>query len=142
MKRKAKAKRRKQSPRPKPKLTLEQVVVAARAAGASVSISMPPIKLTPQQEQTLAAGGQVSVDLTQAPARPRLDYKDWPGDPTCRSLIADIDYDEKLIAKVFKDNPTSRWVVTPFEVFERGKFFQPVPVPQTQTQTETTDNPS
>lgn len=119
----------------KPKLTLEQVVVAARAAGASVSISLPPIKLTPQQEQTLTAGGQVSVTLTQAPARPRLDYKDWPGDPTCRSLIADIDYDNKLVAKVFKDNPMSRWVVTPFEVFERREFFE-------QQQEQPTTNPS
>jgi hypothetical protein len=112
MKRKRSLKRR-VSPRSKKalssKLTLEQVVKAAHEAGATVTVSLVP----------------------HAPERPRLKLstKDWPGDPYTRSTMADLNYDEKDVAKVFKDNPTSQWVITPYEVFERTKFFSPKPAP-------------
>lgn len=122
MKKRKKKVHRKQRPKTKPKLTLEQVVTAAVDAGASVSISLPPLQPMP-------------------PERPRLKLstKEWPGDPTNRSTMADLDYTEKDVARVFKDNPSSRWVITPYEVFERSAFFAPKPKPEPQPQT---DNPS
>jgi hypothetical protein len=74
----------------------------------------------PTLEQVLQTA--VVVPLT---ARPKLDLKPggMPGDPTCRSIMASVDYTDKQVERVFKDNPTSLWIVTPFEVIERGKFF-------------------
>lgn len=120
MKKKRTPKRRvRRTKKPASKLTLEQVVKAAHEAGAKVSISLVP----------------------NAPERPRLKVptSEWPGDPTNRSTMADLDYDEKDVAKVFKDNPSSLWVITPYEIIERSEFFKPKPPPQPPTQT---DNPS
>ena len=41
-----------------------------------------------------------------------------PGDPTCRSLVAH-EADDKEIAKIFKENPSTLWVVTPTRIIAR-----------------------
>ena len=122
-KRPKKKQRRQRRQRSKPKLTLAQVVTAAVEAGAKVSISLPPLQPMP-------------------PERPRLKVptSEWPGDPTNRSTMADLDYDEKDVAKVFKDNPSSLWVITPYEIIERSKFFKPKPAPAPEGEQQ--NNPS
>jgi|PlaIllAssembly_1097288.scaffolds.fasta_scaffold29171_5 signal recognition particle subunit SEC65 len=123
MKKKRSPKRRRllrKKKRPAGKLTLEQVVQAAHEAGAKVTVSLVP----------------------QEPERPRLKLstKEWPGTPYIRSIMADLDYTEKDVAQVFKDNPSSLWVITPYEVFERTKFFAPKPAPAPEGEQQT--NPS
>lgn len=120
-KRKKKKKKVHRKQRPKAKLTLEQVVTAAVEAGASVSISLPKL-------------------LPMPPERPRLKVptKDWPGSPYNRSTMADMNYTEKDVARVFKDNPSSLWVITPYEIVSREEFFKPKPAPVEGTGT----NPS
>src|SRR5512143_4305869 len=111
--------------RPKAKLTLEQVVTAAVEAGASVSISLPKL-------------------LPMPPERPRLKVptKDWPGSPYNRSTMADMNYTEKDVARVFKDNPSSLWVITPYEIVSREEFFKPKRAPRQGTGTNPSWPPS
>ena len=103
--------------------TLEDVVKAAHAAGAKVTVSLVPLK----------------------PQRPRLELKtgEWPGWAGNRSIMAAMDYTDKDVTQVFKDNPTSQWVITPYEIIERSKFFAPKPAPTPEAQIEqSTSNPS
>jgi len=88
--------------------TLEDVVRAAHAAGATVSVSLVP----------------------RQPERPRLDLPSdkWPGDVYSRSTMAALDYTAKDVERVFKENPTSLWIVTPYEIISRKDFFNPKPV--------------
>ena len=101
--------------------TLEEVVKAAHAAGAKVTVSLVPLK----------------------PERPRLELKtgDWPGWAGNRSIMAALDYTDKDVEHVFRDNPTSQWVITPYEVIERSKFFAPKPAPTPEVE-QSTSNPS
>lgn len=94
------------------KLTLEQVVTAAVAAGAKVSISLPPLQPVP-------------------PERPRLKVPSnaWPGTPCNRTILASMEVTEKDIARAFKDTPSDRWVITPYEIVDRNEFFKPKPAP-------------
>jgi hypothetical protein len=105
------------------KLTLEQVVTAAHAAGAKVTLSLVP----------------------RTPERPRLDVPtaQWPGWAGNRSIMASMDYTERDVAAVFKDNPSSQWVITPYEIIERAEFFKPKPKPAPTPEAEpSTSNPS
>lgn len=101
--------------------TLEDVVKAAHAAGAKVTLSLVP----------------------KAPERPRLDVPtaQWPGWAGNRSIMAALDYTERDVAAVFKDNPSSQWVITPYEIIERSKFFAPKPAPTPEVE-QSTSNPS
>lgn len=103
----------------KSKLTLAQVVQAAHEAGAKVSISLEPV-----------------------PERPRLTTpsKLWPGTPFNRTILASLDITEKDIAKAFKDNPSDRWVITPYEIVDRQEFFKPKPAPTPEGEQQ--NNPS
>lgn len=84
-------------------------MTAAHEAGAKVTVSLEPVR----------------------PERPRLKLptNEWPGTPYNRSTMADLDYTDKDVARVFKDNPSSVWVITPYEVIERSEFFKPKPAP-------------
>lgn len=103
--------------------TLEQVVKAAHEAGATVTVSLVP--------------------KAQPAARPRLTVpsEKWPGNPWIRSIMADLDYDEKDVAKVFKDNPSSQFIITPYEIIERSEFLKPKPAPTPEAE-QSTSNPS
>lgn len=94
-----KKKRRKKKP-----VTLEDVVAAAHAAGATVSVSLEP-----------------KVETRALLATP---INEWPGDPTCRSIIADRVVTQRIIERAFKDSPTSKWVITPYDIIERDEFFR------------------
>lgn len=48
--------------------------------------------------------------------------KEWPGDPGCRSVMAALDYMDKDVMRVFAENPSSLWVITPYEIIERSEF--------------------
>lgn len=101
--------------------TLEDVVKAAHAAGAKVTVSLVP----------------------RVPERPRLEPEQWPGWAGNRSIIAAMDYTEKDVKKVFTENPSSLWVITPFEIIERSEFFKPKPKPAPTPEAEqSTANPS
>lgn len=101
--------------------TLEDIVTAAHKAGAKVTVSLVPLK----------------------PERPRLELKpgDWPGWAGNRSIMAAMDYTAKDVEHVFRDNPTSQWVITPYEIIERSKFFAPKPAPTPEVE-QSTSNPS
>ena len=99
-KKKKKAIRRKK----KKALTLSDVVKAAHAAGATVSVSLVP----KVEERAL-----LSVPINE-----------WPGNPTCRTIIADRVVTAKIIERTFKDNPTTKWVITPYDIIERGDYFR------------------
>lgn len=103
--------------------TLEDIVKAAHAAGAKVTVSLVP----------------------KEPERPRLELKpeQWPGWAGNRSIMASMDYTDRDVEKVFKENPSSLWIITPFEVIERKVFFAPKPAPEPVAQAEqSTSNPS
>lgn len=42
----------------------------------------------------------------------------YPGDPTCRSLVA-YEPEEPVIARIFAENPSSKWIVTPTRIIDR-----------------------
>jgi len=104
--------------------TLEDIVTAAHKAGAKVTVSLVPLK----------------------PERPRLELKpgEWPGWAGNRSIIASMEYSDKDVEKVFKENPSSLWIITPFEIIERKVFFAPKPAPEpvAQSEQQSTSNPS
>lgn len=54
-----------------------------------------------------------------------IDARELPGTPINRSLVA-YEPDNAQIKKVFQDDPTSLWVITPTRIIERDKFFAPV----------------
>lgn len=59
----------------------------------------------------------------EAPAAPvkapvRLSTMNYPGDPTCRSLVA-YEPEEPVIARIFAENPSSKWIVTPTRIIDR-----------------------
>jgi hypothetical protein len=122
--------KRKQKPL-KSTLTLEQVVAACTAAGATVTFGLVP------KELDVAAGWQstpageklqkleVSLALSGSEALPAftLTDKDWPGGPSCRSILASAASDA-VVAKEFKDCPSSQWVITADRILERGEFFK------------------
>lgn len=97
------------------KVTLKDIAVAAHALGLTVEVSLVP-KEPPKHEVPVA---------------------NWPGDPSCRTVLAHL-ASEREIAQVFNDNPSSRWVITPHVIEERGEFTQRVavnkkPKPETKT---------
>lgn len=114
----------------KSKLTLEQVVKAAHEAGAKVSVSLHPF-------------AQVKPVPMEPPERPRLNVpsEKWPGTPYNRTILASMNVTEKDIARAFKDNPSDRWVITPFEIVDRFEFFKPKPAPTPEGEQQQT-NPS
>lgn len=103
--------------------TLEDIVKAAHAAGAKVTVSLVP----------------------KQPQRPLLNWptSQWPGWAGNRSIMAAMDYTDKDVERVFKDNPTSLWIITPYEIIERKAFFAPKPAPEPVAHVEqSTSNPS
>lgn len=91
-----------------------------------------PVTLTDIVRVAHALNMDVQVGLTpNPPPRPLLNLtpSQWPGDPSCRSIIADMQCSEKTIERVFRDNPSSKWVITPYEIVERTQFFAPKPAP-------------
>lgn len=103
--------------------TLEDVVKAAHAAGAKVTVSLVP----------------------KQPERPLLNWptSQWPGWAGNRSIMAAMDYTDRDVERVFKDNPSSQWIITPYEVIERKVFFAPKPAPAPTPEAEvSTSNPS
>lgn len=94
------------------KLTLKQVVEAAHDAGVKVTVS-----LVPNKAQTNAKQDQIASERE----RHGMNAHDYPGDPSCRSIIA-FDATDDEIGKVFKDNPTSKWVITSTRVIDRDEF--------------------
>lgn len=86
------------------KLTLKQVMEAAHDAGVQVTVSLVP-------------------NEPKVPERERhgMSVHDYPGDPSCRSIIA-FDATDDEIRKVLKDNPTSKWVITSTRVIDRDEF--------------------
>jgi len=81
--------------------TLKDIVVVAHALGMTVEVALVP----------------------NEPPKHDVPEANWPGDPSCRSIIAHYAPDRE-IAQVFKDNPTSRWVITPHVIEEREAFMQ------------------
>lgn len=117
------------------KLTLEQVVEAAQAAGAHVTFSLVPHEAAP-----------VAVPAPEPapePEKPKhgIPSPQWPGTPHCRSIMA-YDADDKAIAKEFKSEPSSRWVITPYRIVERSQFFSPKPAHTPEGEQVETVNPS
>lgn len=47
----------------------------------------------------------------------------YPGDPSCRSICA-TEVGPKEIEVIFKLEPSSKWIVTPTRIIERGEFFK------------------
>ena len=120
---------RKQNKIDKPTYTLEDIVQAAHKEGMKIDIKLLPKELAPTLEYL----------------RPLLNLPadKWPGNPGCRSIIAGLDITRKDIEKTFRDNPSSQWIITPFEIVERTEFFKPKPVaPTPSVKPEPTPNPS
>lgn len=84
--------------------TLTDMVAAAHAVGMTVEVALVP-KGPPE------------------PPKHDVPEADWPGDPSCRSIIAHYASDAE-IAQVFRDNPSSQWVITPHVIEEREAFMQ------------------
>ena len=127
MKKKA---RRAPAPKPKPTYTLEDIVKAAHKQGMKIDIKLLPKELAPATLEYL---------------RPLLNLpvNKWPGNPGCRSIVAGLDITRKDIERVFRDNPGSQWIITPYEIIERKEFFKPQPVaPTPAAKPEPTPNPS
>lgn len=141
-------KRKKKKQAKKSKLTLAQVVKAATEAGARVSVGLVPIGSGVEPIQSMVKPGVEKAvawinDLAKQPERPRLDLPldKLPGSPYNRSLIASMDYTRRDVEKAFKDDPSSLWVITPYEIFERKTFFAP-PKEQSTPKPQSTPNPS
>jgi hypothetical protein len=118
------------------KLTLEQVVEAAHAAGAHVTFSLVP------HEAPAPAPVAVPAPVPEPEkSKHGIPSPQWPGDPTCRSIMA-YDADDAAIAKEFKSEPTSRWVITPYRIVERSQFFSPKPARTPEGEQVETVNPS
>jgi len=127
----AKAKAKRRGPKIR-KLTLDEVVTAAVAAGATVSVGLVPI-------------GSGDAPVARVPERPKLNWpmRQWPGDVYTRAMIAAMDYTDRDVTKVFKDNPTALWIITPYEVIERKEFFKPKPAaPALEVKPEATTTPN
>lgn len=99
--------KKKSAPKKKSSLTLAQVVEAAHAVGATVSVSLVP-RTPAEPERALL----------------KIPPNEWPGDPTCRSVLADMQITHKKVEREFRDNPSSKWVITPYEIIERQEFFR------------------
>ena len=92
----------------KRKLTITDVVAAAHALGMEVSVSLKP-------QSTCQASPLLNVPSSQ-----------WPGDPTTRHIIAALNCTRRDIERGFKDNPTAKWIITPYAIIGREEFFTPV----------------
>ena len=91
---------------PKRKITIADVVEAAHTLGMEVSVALRPnTPAEPPRQLLTVPSGQ------------------WPGDPTSRSVMADLNLTHKKIEREFKDSPSSKWIITPYEIIERDKFF-------------------
>lgn len=98
-----------------PAYTLEDIVKAAQKQGMSVDIKLLPKGTT---TELVVTAPQDERPLLNIPA------DQWPGDPGCRSVIAAREVTNKRIEREFKDNPSSKWVITPYEIIERQEFFK------------------
>lgn len=92
----------------KRKLTISDVVEAAHALGMEVSVSLKP-------QSTCQASPLLNVPSSL-----------WPGDPTTRHIIAALNCTRRDIERGFKDNPTAKWIITPYDIIGREEFFTPV----------------
>lgn len=107
----------------KQKLTMNQLVEAAHALGAEVTVSLVPKNLDQAVGwQSTPAGDRLQEKLAAQPSFTMND-KNWPGDPTCRSILASAASDAE-VAKEFKHNPSSQWVITADRILERDSFFK------------------
>lgn len=98
-------KKKKKAVRRKRQVTIEQIVEAAFEAGAEVRISLAP------------KNGELRALLATPPNQ-------WPGDPSCRTVIADRIVTNAIIERTFKDNPSSQWVITPYDIIAREDYFR------------------
>ncbi len=85
-----------------------------------------PIKSKMKAKPIAAENGAITVSVPVLPLaelRPKLppDHP-IPGDPYTRSTMAAMSYTAHDVARVFKDNPSSQWVITPYEIVERNEF--------------------
>lgn len=106
-------------------------------------IKEKPVTLTDIVRVAHALNMDVQVGLTpNPPPRPLLNVpvSQWPGDPTCRSVIADMKCDAKMVERMFRENPSSKWVITPYEIVERSQFFAPKPAPPPEASKPPTTN--
>ena len=127
----------KRKQKPESKLTLGRMREIARKAGARVTVSLVPNE--PPANASVVTGYSASTSFKYPlPTVPPevLDSTKWPGNPTCRSIMAHDASDEQ-IAKEFKASPSSKWIVTATRIVERTEFFKKL-----ATTTPTTGNPS
>lgn len=117
----------------KRKLTITDVVAAAHALGMEVSVSLKP--QSPEVPCTVcgipaafpSAVTHPYVCLTcQPPPLLNIPSSQWPGDPTTRHIIAALKCTRRDIERGFKDNPTAKWIITPYAIIGREDFFTPV----------------
>lgn len=86
-------------------LTIEDVVTVAAQAGMQVDIRLVPQEIVSDRPLMNIPPG------------------DWPGDPSCRSVIAAMNVTDKMVEREFKDSPSSQWVITPYAIHSREAFF-------------------
>jgi hypothetical protein len=115
-------------PKLKPTYTLEDIVKAAHKQGMKIDIKLLPKELAPTLEYL----------------RPLLNLPadKWPGNPGYRSIVAGLDISHNDIGRVFRDNPGSQWIITPYEIIERKEFFKPPVAVTPATKPEPTPNPA
>ena len=121
----------------KRKRSLKRRVSLRSKKGAHVTFS-----LVPHEAPAPAPVAVPAPEPVPEPEKPKhgIPSPQWPGDPTCRSIMA-YDADDAAIAKEFKSEPTSRWVITPYRIVERSQFFSPKPA-HTPEGDPTSTNPS
>ena len=64
-----------------------------------------------------------------------MNDKDWPGDPSCRSILASAASDAEVV-KEFKNSPSSKWVITSDRILERCEFFMQLEALKTKPNTK------
>ncbi len=82
-----------------------------------------------RKNKTVPAFDQEALNTVARETRKKLEISpnDWPGNPGTRSVVAAIDYTPKHIAKIFIESPSSKWVITCYEIIERNQFFKDNP---------------
>ena len=64
------------------------------------------------------------VELPSPRLKLSLTQNEWPGNPGNRLTLADMEYTDKQVAKLFVANPSTRWIITPYEIIERTVFLE------------------
>ena len=124
---------------------LTDMVAAAHALGIQVSFSLKPqlfdVPCTVCGVPTAFPGAATHpyVCLTcQRPPVLNIPSSQWPGNPTTRHVIAALNCTRRDIERGFKNNPSAKWIITPYAIIGREEFFTPV-VTTTSTGTNATE---